>query len=439
VAVAVVAVAWRGGYGDNARAVTAVLAGLAALGAWAWAPDLVARASHAPVVVALAALAALAALSAAWTIGEPQDALRDAVAVLALAAVVVAASAVRSAAVPAGILLAVACASAVVGVAAAIGASDPRALDICGTWRPAGTFEYSPTLALVCAGALPVALRAATARRRAAAGGGMAAAWLLATTVALTANRAGIGLAAGALVAAVWLAPRDRPAGPLALAVIAGAAISALIVHGDLAPASAALLVASLAVVIPLGILAAALSAAPTGGVGAHRRWIAIVAIGAVAATAGGVLADRTSGCGGEATHGRTGIWQAGLDTAKERPLQGFGSATFGRASRAHQLEHRPRPTRFAHNLLLEGWVELGIAGLLLVAAWYAGVFALLRRALRADPARTGLLGPAVAAFPLANLLDWPWHLLGAGVLWAIAAGGLLACLDGEHMISSYT
>ena len=37
------------------------------------------------------------------------------------------------------------------------------------------------------------------------------------------------------------------------------------------------------------------------------------------------------------------------------------------------------------------------------------------------------LLAPAVAAFPLANLLDWPWALTGVGVVWALALGGLLA------------
>jgi hypothetical protein len=34
---------------------------------------------------------------------------------------------------------------------------------------------------------------------------------------------------------------------------------------------------------------------------------------------------------------------------------------------------------------------------------------------------------PSTLAFPLANLLDWPWALTGAGVLWALAVGGLLA------------
>jgi hypothetical protein len=36
-------------------------------------------------------------------------------------------------------------------------------------------------------------------------------------------------------------------------------------------------------------------------------------------------------------------------------------------------------------------------------------------------------VAPAVAASPLANLLDWPWALTGAGALWAVAVGGLLS------------
>ena len=86
-------------------------------------------------------------------------------------------------------------------------------------------------------------------------------------------------------------------------------------------------------------------------------------------------------------------------------------------------------PTRFAHDLALQEWVELGVLGLLAVLAWYAAVALTLGREL-IPPGTNGaawLLAPAVAAFPLANLLDWPWALTGTGVLWALAAGGLLA------------
>jgi hypothetical protein len=59
-----------------------------------------------------------------------------------------------------------------------------------------------------------------------------------------------------------------------------------------------------------------------------------------------------------------------------------------------------------------------------LVLAWYLATALLLIRA--RGEAVAWLLAPAVAAFPLSNLLDWPWHLTGTGVLWAIAVGGLL-------------
>jgi O-antigen ligase len=122
------------------------------------------------------------------------------------------------------------------------------------------------------------------------------------------------------------------------------------------------------------------------------------------------------------------------VDAGVERPLQGFGAGTFLIASREYQLETRPRATLYAHDLPLEAWVELGVLGLLVVLAWYAAVARLVLRSVRAGaPSREAawLLAPAAAAFPISNLLDWPWELLGAGALWAVAAGGLIGrCSD---------
>src|SRR6185437_2107786 len=84
-----VAVAWRGGYTDDARGVVAALAGLTAL-------------------------------TAAWTTGAPSDAARDAVAILALCALVVAAASVPGPLGHAGVLLVAALASAISGLAATI-------------------------------------------------------------------------------------------------------------------------------------------------------------------------------------------------------------------------------------------------------------------------------------------------------------------------------
>ena len=423
-----VAVAWRGGYTDDARGVVAALAGLAALAAVAVAPEAAGRAARHPIVLTLAALAAITALTAAWTIGAPSDAARDAGAVLALCALVVAAAWLPAPWGHAGILLVAALATAVAGLAATIATSEPLALNLCGSWRPAGPFEYPPALALVCAGALPVALCAATERRRAVAIPGALAAWLLVITVALTANRTAIGLSALAVTACVALAPRARAVGPAALATIVAATASALILHGDLARASdGARPLALLPVLIVVAVVLW------TGGErpGAWRRgrWTAVVAVAGILATTGVVLGDRGSPCGGDPSHGRVGIWRAALHTATERPLQGYGAGTFLAATTERQLEERPVPTRFAHDLGLQEWVELGIVGLLAVIAWYLAVGWTLARELwpPRSNAAAWLLAPAVAAFPLANLLDWPWALAGTGALWAVAAGGLLA------------
>jgi hypothetical protein len=45
---------------------------------------------------------------------------------------------------------------------------------------------------------------------------------------------------------------------------------------------------------------------------------------------------------------------------------------------------------------------------------------------IRNDP-RAWLVAPAVAAFLLANLVDWPWHLAGLGAVWAAALGACVA------------
>jgi O-antigen ligase len=257
--------------------------------------------------------------------------------------------------------------------------------------------------------------------RRSYAVAGAASGWLLAVSVALTANRTAVGLAGCAVVAVVWLAPARMRVAPLALAVVAGAAGSALVIGSRLGDAGAGRLIAALAfAAVPCAVAVWD----PQLRV-SRRAWIAMVAVAAVVATGATVLADKGTGCQGDASHGRIGIWKAGVATAVDRPLQGYGSGTFLEASRDEQLERRPRPTRFAHNLALEAWVELGVVGLALVAAWYLSVAVLVVRSVRFS-ASAYLLVPFVAIFPLANLLDWPWHLLGAGVLWALAAGALI-------------
>jgi O-antigen ligase len=344
-----------------------------------------------------------------------------AVAVFALAAIFVAAASLPAPRGHAATLLAAALACAIVGLVATATTSDPLALNICGSWRPAGPFEYPPALALICAGGLPAALGAATAARRSAAAGGALAAWVLVTTVLLTANRTAVALTALAATACVAFAPRTRLVGPIALAAALAAGASALILHGDLARASGA---ARALALLPAAIAVASVARRPASY--ARGRWTAIVAIAGILGTGAVVLGDRATGCGGDPSHGRTGIWRAAIHTAADRPVRGYGASAFLAATRARQLEERPVPTRFAHDLGLQEWVELGIAGLLAVLGLYAAVGWTLAREARPANRAAWLLAAAVAAFPLANLLDWPWALTGAGALWALAAGGLL-------------
>jgi O-antigen ligase len=146
------------------------------------------------------------------------------------------------------------------------------------------------------------------------------------------------------------------------------------------------------------------------------------LAAGLVAAAAtpdSGAQAEPVSGF----AHGRTGLWRAAIDTAEDRPLAGSGALSFGTASLRYQ---EPPPVRFAHNLPLESWAELGVAGVLLALLLYGGSIGLVWARRRA--AAAWVLGPAVIAFLVANLFDWPWHVPASGAVFAIALGALVGC-----------
>ena len=145
-----VAVAWRGGYTDDARGVVAALAGLAVLAAVAAAPEAAGRAARHPIVLTLAALAVVTALTAAWTTGAPSGTARDAAAILALCAVVVAAASVPAPRAHAGVLLVAAVGSAISGLAATIATSSrSRSTSAAAGARraPSSTRRRSPSSA----------------------------------------------------------------------------------------------------------------------------------------------------------------------------------------------------------------------------------------------------------------------------------------------------
>jgi O-Antigen ligase len=421
---AAAAVAWRGGYTEAGRGVVVLLAG-AGLGlALRRRPAATAAALRSLPSLLLAALAALGALSAAWTVAAPSDALRWALVLVALAAVVGVAGAARAPIETATIMLLVAIAAAGTGVVGAIGHYHRIGLHVCGSWRPAGPFEYPPALALTCVMALPCAVRAMVQARGWRAPAGAGAGWFLAMTVAVAGSRLEVALAALALVAvaALPLAGERRAAAAFAATLVAGAgAVSALCVGGDLGDDPALALIAAGAV----GVVVVGLWAVVRGRGERLRRgtWLAAVAVVGVAGVAASTAAERASGCEAEFAHGRSGIWAAAWATAQERPLIGHGLESFARASRSKQLRRRAVPVQYAHNLPLEAWVELGVPGVLLVLGLYGAVGVAVVRTRRSEAL---VLAPAAVAFLVANLFDWPWHLAGSAVLWAIAVGGLV-------------
>jgi hypothetical protein len=154
------------------------------------------------------------------------------------------------------------------------------------------------------------------------------------------------------------------------------------------------------------------------------RRLAAAAAVLAVAVVAGslafGAQAGRGAGAAAGFLHGRDSTWGAALDTFQDRPLAGAGADAFLAGSAQHQ---GGQTILFAHSLPLELAAELGIAGLALALALYVISARMIWRARKTSAGL--LLGPAAAAFLVASLVDWPWHLAGAGAAWAIAAGGL--------------
>ena len=425
-----VGIFWDGGFDATpqwAFAATAVVAGLAALAARraAW---------NAPVIVLLA-LAALQALSAAWTIVPVADTLRAAALTAGYAALVLAGSG-QAAGRVAVLLAAAAGITGLMGLVSASLYSSVYAERIEGGWRPEGPFGYPPSLALVQVFALPALV---TAMVRARPGLAALAAIGAATSggvLVLVANRFTLALAIVVLGIAVALSRRRLVAGSAAAFVAVAAVAFRLLLGGFTSRFSQAGPGAALAVLALLAALALLwmLVRQQLGATDLDRRLgarpalaagiviVALAVLGGLFST--GALSARRFGSHQGFTHGRTWMGSAAYRSALERPGQGFGAASFFRATVSRQPGHG-RVTRFAHDLPLEQWVETGIAGLLLVLAFYVVCARALWRA-RGSPA-LWLLGPAVAVFLLANLIDWPWHLAGVGALFAVALGSVTA------------
>ena len=442
-----VPLAIRGGYTATSRGMLVGLAALSVAGILIRDERSAGRFVREPAILSLVALAALTALSAAWTTGEALDAVRWGLVIAAYAATaLLAAQAAREQG-----FVAIAVAIAVIAVAeAAIGLVsaglrvEPFAERIGGSWRPGGTLEYPPALALIQVGALPVLLRGMLSSRAALGLVSAGCAALTAGAIGLADSRTQIVLALAVLVIAIVWADRTvrdtRSRAALAGLVLLGAGLATRLALGGYAFPGATggdvRRLLTLAAVVAGSVVAWALirrlwgerpRASPAvAGIGVRVAAVGAVVVLAVGALAGFVAAQRSDGPwtepGSGFTHGRSDQWHAAIETALDHPVAGVGAEAYLQASAADQGN---QVSRYAHDLPLEVWAELGPAGLVLVVALGCFVAMLLWR-IRLHP-DAWFVAPAAAAFLLANLVDWPWHLAGAGAMWAAALGTCVA------------
>jgi O-antigen ligase/polysaccharide polymerase Wzy-like membrane protein len=435
-----------GGFDAGPRVLFASLAALALAAACAAAPARALAALRDPLVWVLAALALVAAISATWTLGFPAASLRWAAVTAGFAAVVVSAAALGRGERPGqeGVLavaVAICAAAAISGAIGLWGAAThtvPYADRLGGSWRPGGVLEYSSANALLQVSALPALMAAACARRAGLAAAGAVGAAIAAAVIAMADSRLELALAAAVCLAAVVL-PRqtvraDRSSALALVALLAAAGIASHLIAGRYAAVDAdggdAARSAALAAVLiaATGIWLAGRATASKAPARAMAATLAVVAIAAVGAGFAARSDDRTDPgaygveTGGGVLHNRSGLWHAALETFADHPVGGAGANSFLAASARHQ---DGATVRFAHDLPLELLAELGIAGGLLALALYAATGRAIWRA-RGTPG-LWLLGPAAAAFLLAGLVDWPWHLAGSGAIWALALGGLIS------------
>jgi hypothetical protein len=436
----------EGGFKPGARVIFGVLA-LLTLGASLRADrDASVRAAREPVALALWAVAALGALSAAWTVGLVGDSLRWALVTFGYGAVFVSAAVVGrlrrgTTGIAVGIAV-LATVSTVIGIAAAASFTDLFADYVRGTWRPGGTLEYSAAMSLLAVSALPAPLAAMCARSSKVVAAGALSGGGFAIVLALDDSRAELTLAGLVCLGAIWFAGRTVRAGRLRAAGAVGTLVTVgvaadLIAGGHLRSSADAPTARTLVeLLLVAGVPAVAWvfgrdKVARLASTAAIRRRLAVAAVGiAVVAVALAVAAaDGGTGRGASArrhhpsggfSHGRVRVWGVAIDTFADRPLAGYGADSFLAATVVRQ---HSSPVRFAHDLPLELAVELGVLGLLLAIALYAGTAIVVWRARSSGAA--WLLAPAALAFMVANLIDWPWHLAGSGAIWAAALGGL--------------
>jgi hypothetical protein len=258
--------------------------------------------------------------------------------------------------------------------------------------------------------------------------GAAASAPVLGLDLYLTLSRGALGAFAAGLL--VLLAMRPRRASLLAvLLVTAAAAIPAIaaetvfgaVMHADSSSGAGA---GMLVLLIVTGAAAARLARRFEPEPLNWLRPVAAIALAAALATT--VVAAAHSGRNGapegsgrltSTQSNRYAYWRVALDTFADAPLKGVGSGGY----RVEWLQRRDfaETVRDAHSLYLETLAELGLVGLLALAALFGGVAACVRSEAAA--------GAALAAWAVHAGVDWDWEMPGLTLVAVLLAGAVIA------------
>jgi len=117
----------------------------------------------------------------------------------------------------------------------------------------------------------------------------------------------------------------------------------------------------------------------------------------------------------------RSAYWRVAAEVFVDHPLRGVGSGSF----RVEWLQRRPfaESVRDAHSLYLETAAELGLVGVLALAAFLAGAV------LAARAGNVAAVAPLVA-FALHAGIDWDWEMPALSLIAILLIARLVAARE---------
>ncbi len=272
------------------------------------------------------------------------------------------------------------------------------------------------------------------------------------TVVYLTYSRGGVLVSALGIALVIGLTLNRRRAAVHALAATAAVAVCVLLVRSQ--PEIADGTGTEGAILVALGVAATAGGCAlvarwtrglrrveeASGGPGSRLAFAGVTALAAALLAIALAVGSDGFGRGGDAgtfvdddpsarlttTAGnRSAYWSEAVDAFAEHPLRGEGAGAFGYRWAAEGSE--PEAVSDAHSLILATASELGLLGLLALAALLAGLVAGaaagLEAAGRSAPATA--LAAGFAGFLLSAAIDWTWESTALASLGLACAGTL--------------